>query len=293
MVRRHAIPQTTVWTILKNPIYAGTIRYAGCDHPGKHQPILTPTEYTALQAALPPDEPRHRTCPRAQTAHAYLLASLLKCRCGASMHTASAVGRGGKRYAYCVCPKCNQRLKAPEAEEAVLTALSQVSYAPAEIARAVAVLHHRRAAALRRATPALAALDDDERRLQADVAAIDLAVLSGLLTAASADHYNAKLASCHAALAAIQGRRAALLADQSPASEWVLLEQQVQAVSNLGQVLRHAADDPARLRQVLLKRVTTVVQDDNGGLRITLAAGGDGSSVREIGCPAWTRTKTN
>ena len=120
---------STVHAMLRNPIYAGKIRYDGEEFEGEHEAIVPGEVFLEVQTLLSSGTPSAPPRPNAK----YLLAGVLRCgRCGLSMTSSSGKGQKGKRYRYYGCTgrklsgerRCDQPwVRAEDVEDVVAEAL--------------------------------------------------------------------------------------------------------------------------------------------------------------------------
>lgn len=98
--RSKPLGKNTLYKLLKNPYYAGVIRYKGALHPGAHDPIVEPALFDRVQSLL-----RARTAKMTRhVQHTHHLKGLLHCgTCGSRMLLDFATNPKGITYAYFVC----------------------------------------------------------------------------------------------------------------------------------------------------------------------------------------------
>ncbi|MFA5062836.1 MAG: recombinase family protein [Candidatus Omnitrophota bacterium] len=100
---------TSVEKILKNPYYAGKVRYQSTLYTGEQEPILDDETFQKVQDALHtnPDKPKMRAPITKQIS---LLGGLLRCRaCNSSMYLTHNVKYGNVRYFHYVCLNAQKR----------------------------------------------------------------------------------------------------------------------------------------------------------------------------------------
>ncbi len=107
------LAMSSIYKILSNPFYAGTIIWNGQSFPGKHDPVLTLQEFQKVQSLL-----QRPGRPRAQK---YSFAYTGMIRCAACHHWLTAehkTNRYGYRYVYYHCAKSRlgPRCAAPSVE---------------------------------------------------------------------------------------------------------------------------------------------------------------------------------
>ena len=96
-----ALAKSSVYWILKNPLYAGLIKYKGEMYKGNFEPLLTTELFEAVQDRLS-ENSRPR---KSKHAHNFPFTELLKCgECGSMITAQYAKGNGGV-YAYYRCTK--------------------------------------------------------------------------------------------------------------------------------------------------------------------------------------------
>ncbi|KRA79741.1 recombinase family protein [Altererythrobacter sp. Root672] len=134
-----------LYTILRNPIYAGDIPHKGKVYPGNHPPIIERDEWEGVQFKLSDNVKGRRT---AREANASLLSGLLFDAEGQPLipvHTA----KGSQRYRYYVSKAQHHRMEpslapalrlpAPEIEKVVCEELNRLLEDPLALARRVGV----------------------------------------------------------------------------------------------------------------------------------------------------------
>ena len=102
--------QSAIYKILKNPFYAGVIEWEGKTYPGKHEPMVTLSEFERVQELLGrPGRPRRK-------AHDFPYTGLIRCgECGFAVTAEHKANRFGSRYTYYHCSwrrldyRCTQR----------------------------------------------------------------------------------------------------------------------------------------------------------------------------------------
>jgi hypothetical protein len=98
-----------VFTILRNPVYKGQISYAQKLYAGKHEAIIPPKTFDAVQRLM--DRNARSEIVRGRDTHIHLLKGLLKCgSCEKALtpyFTSKKDPKSGKPYLYYVCSKKN------------------------------------------------------------------------------------------------------------------------------------------------------------------------------------------
>jgi len=94
---------TSIATILKNPIYIGQIRYKGEVYQGKHTAVIDRDNFIATQEIIKRNGERKTSVMKANK-HNFLLEGLVKCGdCGAMMSPKWCLSRSRQRYFYYNC----------------------------------------------------------------------------------------------------------------------------------------------------------------------------------------------
>jgi site-specific DNA recombinase len=92
--------KSSIFGILRNPVYAGRIRYEGKIYEGEHEPIIMELLFTKVQALLKQYQPKCDT----KIARTYLLDRLIRCaECGSVMtptYTKKRKASGEPLYIY-------------------------------------------------------------------------------------------------------------------------------------------------------------------------------------------------
>ena len=84
-------------SILRNPFYAGQMRWHGQLRPGKHEPMITLAEHERILAII--NEHNHNACR--QRKHQFLLRGFLFCHQCGHRYTAEIHPKKGKAYYHC------------------------------------------------------------------------------------------------------------------------------------------------------------------------------------------------
>jgi DNA invertase Pin-like site-specific DNA recombinase len=101
---------SAVYKILKNPFYAGVIEWEGKTYPGKHEAMITLSEFERVQELLRrPGRPRRKI-------HEFPYTGMIRCgECGFAVTAEHKTNRFGSHYTYYHCSwrrldyKCRQR----------------------------------------------------------------------------------------------------------------------------------------------------------------------------------------
>ena len=116
---------------MKNPFYVGVIEWEGESHPGKHQAMVTLSEFERVQELLGrPGKPRRKT-------HKFPYTGLIRCdECGFLVTAEHKRNRFGSRYTYYHCSwrrldyHCTQRSVTAERLDAQLAAFVEEATLP-------------------------------------------------------------------------------------------------------------------------------------------------------------------
>ncbi len=87
------------YRLLANPFYAGVLRLEGRTYPGKHPPMVTLTEFDAVQRII-----GRVDAPRSQR-HTWDYTGFMKCVCGRSITAGETTNRFGSKYVYYHCTR--------------------------------------------------------------------------------------------------------------------------------------------------------------------------------------------
>ena len=92
----HPFDKATLWILLTNPIYIGTIRYKDEHHDGAHEAIIEPAVFEEVQKKL--KQNGHTGSAEVRNKYGALLRGLLRCKaCGTAM-THTFCGNGKRRF---------------------------------------------------------------------------------------------------------------------------------------------------------------------------------------------------
>lgn len=96
------ISLTTMYNILANPYYMGVVSYQGIHYEGKHQPLVEPETWLAVQDVLA----AHNHTGEKDRVHRHYLRSTIYCSaCGGRLVFSRHRGRRGGTYDYFLCLK--------------------------------------------------------------------------------------------------------------------------------------------------------------------------------------------
>ena len=135
------ISRSQLASLLQNPYYVGTVRYAGVEYEGRHERLIDRRTFARVQAVL---SAHNHAAEKDRKHHHYLKGSLYCGRCGSRMSLIHAKGNGGTYpYFFCIARMrgtgCEQPYVPVElVERAVEDAYAHVrlSAVQAELARA-------------------------------------------------------------------------------------------------------------------------------------------------------------
>jgi len=274
--KRYSIAKSTMYVILRNPIYVGKLPYAGEVYQGRHEPLVSQATWDQVQARLP-KKGQHRAKP-GRRKRVFLLAGLVKCHCGRALTPASARGRGGKRYNYYQCTDgakggCGYRLRAEILEETIIDMLSGELFTPEDIEQMLELLRQRRAEAAAKARPELQRVETALRTLAAEREKIEQMFLDGIVTAATAPMWEERLARCAAETAAHRGRREALRADiDGDMAPYDRAEDVIRDLDKLGDALARAT--PENRARIITGHIAGIEHQDGDAWRVQFLVGG-------------------
>lgn len=93
------VTKCTIETMLKNPYYAGVIRYNGVEYDGAHEALVSLNLFNQVQTIMQSHHNGERT-----REHPHFLKGLLYCRkCGSKMIVTYAKSKSGNIYPYFIC----------------------------------------------------------------------------------------------------------------------------------------------------------------------------------------------
>jgi site-specific DNA recombinase len=200
------VAPSKLYELMANPIYTGRIRYAGTEYAGKHEPIIDPATFAAVQALLPH---RHVAARTERQAYGYALTGLIHCACGQPMQACTQT-RGRTVHPYYRCRPCRRFVRADDLEAAVIAQVRDVVARP-DVQAGIAEGMRTHLLAIRRA--AAPELDRATAAQAEAIAAVDRLTrmaTGGLVTSENAGWWNAELAKARAAASDAQANAAAL-----------------------------------------------------------------------------------
>lgn len=118
----YKIHKGSVYHILNNPFYAGTMRVKGALYPGKHLPLISQTLFDTCQRVFSPNRSRKQR-------HNFLLTGKMSCaECGCAL---TATIKKGYTYYYCtngkrVCSQHKTYMRSEIAEELIARVFGQI-----------------------------------------------------------------------------------------------------------------------------------------------------------------------
>jgi site-specific DNA recombinase len=225
--------------LLRHPYYMGLVRYRGAIYPGKHPRLVEPETWQKVQDLLS----AKNLAGEKQRQHPHYLKGSLRCgTCGARLIVNYAKGRRGGIYPYFVCigrqkdkHSCSQRaLRIELVEEAVAAYYATVRLPEEEIVQLRAFLGEELSKLRADADHERAAQECRRGKLEAERKAL---LDAHLAEAVPLDLLKSKQDGITTALAAIEGRLAAIAADFQKAE------------TNLNRALAFAGDCEAAYRQ--------------------------------------------
>ena len=92
------VPRTVMFRILKNPFYAGLIKWCDQEKMGNHQPLITMNEYNRVQQIM--DAHNLHACRRRK--HNFLLRGFIICNQCGCRYTAGKHPKKKKSYYHCL-----------------------------------------------------------------------------------------------------------------------------------------------------------------------------------------------
>jgi len=104
----------SVHHLLRNAYYQGTVTFNGVEHPGRHEPLIDPVTWAAVQDMLA----AHRNGERSRVHDHYLKGTVFCFECGRRLIVQSTQTKSGRVYDYFVCHRrrdstCTQRKALP------------------------------------------------------------------------------------------------------------------------------------------------------------------------------------
>lgn len=94
------LSRAQVARMLAHPYYVGTVRYAGAEYPGKHEPLVDGDTFSRAQAVL---TAHANSKEKDRKHHHYLKGSLVCALCGSNLTFVKARGKMGTLYPYFAC----------------------------------------------------------------------------------------------------------------------------------------------------------------------------------------------
>jgi site-specific DNA recombinase len=135
-----------LYKLLSNPIYIGRIPHKKTSHPGRHEAIIDPKTWAAVQAQLLANTQGPRSRRRRAEAQTHLLADLLTSAEG-NRFISTHANKGARRYRYYVeetgADKKPRRLAASQIETATVAALRSYLFDKHQLAKELGALLSR------------------------------------------------------------------------------------------------------------------------------------------------------
>jgi len=250
--RVYKIPTNTLYKMLRAPVYTGKIAFGGQIFEGKHEALIDPDLWEAVQARMP----QSRSAPRPNACnYDYLLTGLVRCACGRSMTPLTISKANGQAYPYYRCTDsaaCPNRdyVKADELEAAVTESILAAWKDTALIDMAT---RNSNAVAKERVGKLSAELSEAAEALRlaaADQDRITQLFMDGVVTHANAASFNERLSKATATKEAMAARRDALQRELEALREMLASRESETLVDRMAQI----AADFGKLTAVSEKR---------------------------------------
>ena len=199
---RGQLAHSKILTMLRDTVYLGKINYGGSTFDGKHEPIITPQLFNAVQEKLPQRLTGAR--PKAQR-YPFLLSGLLKCSCKHSM-TPGTAKSGAYAYYTCTDFMCKRRISAPKIEKKVLAHIGELELDEKVISAVVAELVARNRDEFARRRPEYEEYQSAKRAILSDKKKIIDLLLSNNVTSSLMNDLNSKAEELERNLATVQAK---------------------------------------------------------------------------------------
>jgi len=263
------IPKATMLRMLRAQVYIGKVPFEGKYYDGKHDSLVTPDLWEAVQSRLPSgrSSPRPATC-----AYDYLLSGMVRCTCGRAMSPCSQ--RKGKNlwpYYRCqdsLCPDRREYIRADQLEASIARQMADLWRQPGVIEAATQSARIRLADGQPGAVAELAAKQAELVPLEEQTASIVKNLSAGLLSPAAArlaNHAAEDLAQKADTLRSeIEGLRAVV---DREIAERLAVDQMGSYFSKMATAVENGAGDRVELRRVIRAFVLSVNRQPDGGFR--------------------------
>ena len=279
-----------LYRMLRNPIYIGKVEYDGKVYPGRHEPIIGADLFEKVNALLPGE--RRAPRPSRQT-YKYLLQGLVLCKCGRRMSPYSIKKSGDTRYFYYKCQDqlgCKFAVNAERLDAAVLEQVRQIVLDPEYIRERWDEYRREKA---EREEAQRGVIQKSEREIaeaEREVSNIDRLFIQGVISPENAAHFNEKLTSARAPLAALQERHKVVLNDLAAIHSEDELPMILQQIKEWAELLERTDDWQVKrdLLLMVVKYVKCLNEDGDMELSLVMTKGnkwrreGDSNPRREL-----------
>jgi site-specific DNA recombinase len=296
--RAFHIPTNTLFKLLRAPVYTGKIAFGGQIFDGKHEPIIDPALWSAVQARIP----HSRTAPRPNACHyEYMLTGLVHCACGRTMTPFTLTKANGTSYPYYRCTDsavCPQRdyVKADDLEAAVTTEILTAWRNVALLDLATRNSNLDAKARIEQLATEVASMSETVRAHESDLDRITQLFLDGIVTRENAPSFNARLAKATSTIEAMATRRDALQRELEALREMLANREGAALVDRMSAIaadfgkLESAPEKRAFLRACLRE----VKRKADGTWHISLTISSNSSHpewhpLGELELPIWVR----
>ena len=244
-----------LYAVLRNPLYAGEIHYAGKVYPAEHPAIVDRELWEEVQRRLAEGK-RQSYARHGVQQHDYLLSGLVRCHCGHQMTGYSVPGRNGGRFFYykCTAPLCKNAINADALENGVLQQIAGIYTGEAEIKKSLETYLEEERRKSAKACARVAELDRDLAAAEAEEKRIREMFLSGVVNPGNADYWNDALLQARERRARLQDARKAAAGIPTPDME-KLYPQLLRAAREWSERILSSSATPTQKRDLILSTV--------------------------------------
>lgn len=288
IARKHERNAQAILYILRNTVYLGKIYYAGKTYQGKHQPIISETLFDAVQKKLP-QKIENESCsirPKQQK-RPYLLAGLLRCRCGRYMTPESA--KSGQYYYYRCTDNinCKTRLNAEEVERRVIDLLQKEIYDISYIQGFRDEIKKLRDERMGEYQPELENVNKALGEAKNEQEKIYSLFMKGVVMSNNAKYFNDKLLSINQEIIDLSAKKEYLVTsiqrDECDVPD--AMEKVANDIISLGNLLKNMPNNPEKQREIVSSVVRSVIMDEEFNFKLEFHVQLKSSTRNENGYP--------
>ena len=249
--------------MFRNQHYLGKIVWREQVFPGKHEAIINPELYEAVQNRLPKimKAPRPNACK-----YTYLLHGLLFCHCGKALAPSGSYGRSAK-YLYYRCTddknkKCSSAASAPKLDQAVIEVLKSAPLKKSEIRSLVQKANQERNDILDRNHPEIKNNELALNKAIKERKNIESMFLDGRILDENKDHFNRRFSELGREIKELEEKRVDIEAKAKFYKEELDFDKVMDGLKTFADVLSRTSNQET-IKSFIRSRVERIVMGEN------------------------------